>query len=217
MYQPSHFVENRPEVLHALMQRYPLATLVTVGPEGPVANHIPLVLRTDAAGGVCLAGHVARANPIWQAEHLKAPALAIFQGPQHYISPNWYPSKQAHGKAVPTWNYAVVHASGPLIAHDDAAWVGAQLRELTDAHEQSLPQPWRVDDAPADFTERLTGMLVGIELKVARLEGKWKVSQNQPDDNRRGVVQGLQALSNGLSGGQAQAMADLVLRYPDIG
>jgi transcriptional regulator len=213
VYQPAHFVESRPEVLHALMRRFALATVVTAQDEGPAADHIPLVIHTQADGTLSLLGHVARNNPIWHGPHLGRPALAIFQGPQAYISPHWYPSKHEHGKAVPTWNYAVVHATGPLIVHDDAAWVGAQLRMLTDEHEKHLPQPWSVDDAPPDFTERLVGMLVGIELKVQRLQGKWKVSQNQPEANRLGVVLGLQASGST----HAQGMADLVKHYPEMG
>lgn len=212
MYLPSQFEETRQEVLHALMRAHPLATLVTLGSGGLCANHIPMTLRAQADGSRSLVAHVARANPLWQDVDANVPALAVFQGPQHYISPNWYPTKQEHGKAVPTWNYAVVHASGPLIVRDDPQWVLAQLTELTHHHEQHRPAPWAVSDAPPDFTERLIGMLVGIEIPISTLQGKWKVSQNQPGVNREGVVKGLGQEASA----EAPRMAALVAGYPTV-
>jgi transcriptional regulator len=209
MYNPSQFEETRLEVLHGLIRQQPLATLVTLTAEGLVANHIPLYLRVDATPYGTLVGHVARSNPLWQVTDLATQVLAIFQGPASYISPNWYATKQEHGKVVPTWNYAVVHARGPLRAVDDAAWIRAQLQDLTTQQESPGAQPWSVDDAPRDYTERLITALVGIEIPVTMLTGKWKVSQNQPLVNQRSVLQALQ--SEGSD--QAAAMAGLVKTY----
>ena len=178
MYLPSHFEETRPEVLHALLRSHPLATLVTQTAQGLEANHIPLYVRLLADGSASLVGHVARANPIWRETDWSVPVLAVFQGPQHYISPGWYATKQEHGKVVPTWNYAVVHARGTLQVRDDAAWILQQMKELTAQQESAMSHPWRVEDAPADYTERLLAAVVGIEIPMVTLTGKWKVSQN---------------------------------------
>ncbi len=207
MYNPSHFEEKRTEVLHALIRQHPLATLVTLSQDGLVANHIPLYLRVDGSPHGTLAGHVARSNPLWRASDLGVQVLAIFQGPQTYISPNWYATKQEHGKVVPTWNYAVVHAKGLLAVHDDPLWIRAQLQELTTQQESATSaKPWAVDDAPADYITTMVSALVGIEIPIASLSGKWKVSQNQPAVNRAGVVQALEGAGD-------SAMVDLVKAY----
>lgn len=206
MYQPSHFEESRPEVLHALLRSHPLATLVTLTAQGLEANHIPLVLRTQGVDRPRLVGHVARANPLWRETDLATPVLAIFQGPQHYISPGWYASKAEHGKVVPTWNYAVVHAKGRLQVHDDAAWIRTQMEELTGQQEARMARPWAVDDAPRDYIDRMVSAVVGIEIPIDSLVGKWKVSQNQPAANQVTVQQGLQ----GLGTETGAAMAGLV-------
>jgi len=138
-----------------------------------------------------LTGHVAGANPIWNDLASEVEVLAVFQGLNAYISPSWYATKQETGKVVPTWNYAAVHAYGTLCIIDDAVWLRAQLEMLTADHEAGFAEPWAVSDAPADFTEKLIEAVVGIEISITRLEGKWKVSQNQPPRNRAGVVQGL--------------------------
>jgi transcriptional regulator len=192
MYIPQHFEETRTEVMHALMRAHPLATLVTLSSEGITANHIPLLLSETTLGCGVLQGHIARANPLWQdlASH---DVMAIFQGADAYISPSWYPGKQEHGKVVPTWNYAVVHARAKLRVIDDADWLQVHLTNLTATHEAAFSQPWAVSDAPGDFIERLVGNLIGIELSISTLSGKWKVSQNQSVANRDGVMQGLQA------------------------
>ena len=203
MYNTSQFEETRTEVLHALLRAHPLATLVTLTAEGLVANHIPLVLRTQGVARPTLVGHVARANALWRETDLAMPVLAIFQGPQHYISPGWYASKAEDGKVVPTWNYAVVHAKGTLQVHDDAAWIRTQMGELTTQQESGMAHPWGVDDAPADYTARLLGVVVGIEIPIDTLLGKWKVSQNQSEANQVTVQQGLQAA--GTDGGAAMA------------
>lgn len=193
MYCPTHFAESRPAALHALMRSHPLATLVTVADGVPDANHLPLSLETAADGRTVLRGHVARANPLWKTASDGAPALAIFHGPDAYITPSWYPTKREHGKAVPTWNYATVHARGPLHFIDDADWLRAHLDTLTQAQESAFAEPWAVRDAPADYFEKMLGAIVGVEMTVSSLEGKWKMSQNQPDENRSGIVTGLRA------------------------
>jgi transcriptional regulator len=191
MYCPAHFEETRSEVLHALMRARPLATLVTQGPDGLDANHIPLLLDTTTGEFGTLRGHVARANPLWQKVGAGDTALAIFHGPEGYVTPNWYPTKIETGKAVPTWNYAVVHAHGRLHVIDNATWLRAQVTALTAQEEAAFPHPWQVADAPADYVEKMLGAVVGIELAITRLVGKWKTSQNQPPQNRAGVVAGL--------------------------
>ena len=206
MYCPSHFEENRPEVLQALVRDHPLCTLVTLGLDGLVANLIPLQLRAGVGEYGALVGHVARANPLWRDTDFSVPALAVFQGPAHYISPSLYPTKREHGKVVPTWNYAVVQASGSLQLHHEPEWIRAQVSALTQKQEASMPAPWSVDDAPRDYTDALLNALVGIEIPVSRWQGKWKVSQNQPPVNRVAVAAGLASLPDS----QAQDMASLV-------
>ncbi|ARV20286.1 Protease synthase and sporulation protein PAI 2 [Curvibacter sp. AEP1-3] len=208
MYQPSHFIETRPEVLHALVQSHPLATLVTLSAKGLDANHIPLVLRVEADGRATLVGHVARANPVWKDTDLSVPVLAIFQGPQHYISPGWYATKAEHGKVVPTWNYAVVHAKGMLTVHDDAAWIRSQMQQITTQQEAPMAQPWAVDDAPRDYTDKMISAVVGIEIVVDEWVGKWKVSQNQPPANQTTVREGLEHQATDA----ARTMAGLIPR-----
>lgn len=209
MYLPRHFEETRTEVLHQLVRQHPLATLVHLGPHGLEANHVPLQLHSEPGQPLVLRGHVARANALWRDADLSVPVLAVFQGPQHYISPNWYASKAEGGKVVPTWNYAVVHAKGLLRIRDDAAWVRAQMQALTTLQEAPLPHPWAVEDAPADYTARLLQAVVGLELVVDSLQGKWKVSQNQSVANQASVQQALQS-----DGGAATAdMAALVQGY----
>lgn len=204
MYQVGAFREERIDVMHALMRNHRLATLVTVSDGVPEANHLPLLIDPEPSPHGTLRGHVARANPVWSHAEGRE-VLAIFQGPQAYVTPSWYPSKRDTGQVVPTWNYAVAHAYGSLVMRDDREWLRDLVTRLTDRQEAGLPQPWRVDDAPAEYLERMLGAIVGIEIPVRRLVGKWKVSQNRSDKDRAGVVQGL-----GQGDSQAQAMADLV-------
>jgi len=182
MYIPKHFAETDVAEMHALMRANPLATLVSHGADGLSANHIPLLLA-DAAPWGRLQGHVARANPVWRDGQVSGEVLVIFHGHDSYISPSGYATKAEHGKVVPTWNYVAVHAHGELRVIDDATWVFAQISALTATHESSLPEPWSVTDAPADYIEKMLGAIVGIEITITRLLGKWKVSQNQPAEN----------------------------------
>lgn len=197
MYLPRHFEQTDPAALQALMRDHPLATLVTPTPDSVTADHLPL--EYDAAASV-LRGHVARANPLWRLAGGQ-PVLAVFNGPQAYVSPGWYPSKAATHKVVPTWNYAVVHAHGVLRAVDDAPWLHDLVSRLTDHHEQPRSAPWSVEDAPEDFVQQMLAAIVGIEIAVDRLVGKFKLSQNRSATDRDGVVQGLAA------GGDAAARA----------
>lgn len=187
MYLPKHFAEPRIEAMHELIDAHPLATLVTLSSNGLDANHIPLQLVTDDSPFGKLQGHVARANPLWQDFDQDAGILAIFQGPEGYISPSWYATKKETGKAVPTWNYAVVHAHGTLRIIDDTRWLRAQIEALTTHNEATLPHPWAVSDAPDDYVEKMIAAVVGIEIVITRLSGKWKMSQNQPAENQEGL------------------------------
>lgn len=191
MYLPPHFAEQRIEVLADFMRAHPFATLVSPGADGPFATHLPLLWDPAPAPFGTLTGHIARPNPHGRGAPAGLDSLAIFHGPQAYISPNWYPSKREHGKAVPTWNYIAVHAAGPLTLIDDPAWLLALVTRLTDLHERNSAVPWRVSDAPAGFLEAMLRGIVGVEIPVRRLEGKWKLSQNRPAPDRAGTIAGL--------------------------
>jgi transcriptional regulator len=208
MYIPTHFEEKRPEVLHQLMREHALGTLVTLGSEGLNANHIPFEFDPEPGPFGTLRAHVARNNPAWRDFSSDVEAMAIFQGAQAYISPSWYATKKDDERVVPTYNYMVVHAYGGLRVVDDPVWLRALLERLTNRYEARNPQPWKVDDAPADYIEKLLPSIVGIEIPIARLIGKWKVSQNQPAVNRAGVEQGLRS----EGGDNAAMMADAVAR-----
>lgn len=191
MYLPSHFNETRPEPLRALMRARPLSTLVTQCESGLVANHVPVQTLDDPAPWGCIRGHIARANPLWRDYRSGTEALAIFQGPQAYISPSLYPSKAKTGEVVPTWNYVVVHAAGTLRFVEDPVWLRDFVAGLTAAHEAPRALPWKIDDAPAAYIDRMLGLIVGFEFSIASLTGKWKVSQNRSQADRQGVVRGL--------------------------
>lgn len=206
MYQPPHFREDSLAVQHALMRAHPLGLLVTLGSAGLVANPVPFVL--DAAASACgtLRAHLSRANPQWQDFDASQEALVVFQGPETYITPSWYAAKREHGKVVPTWNYAIVQAYGRMRVIDDPDWLLQQITAMTDAQEGAQPEPWAVSDAPAPFvTAQLKG-IVGVEIEITRIEGKWKVSQNRSEADRLGVAAGLRRSQDDAS----QRMADLV-------
>jgi transcriptional regulator len=195
VYIPKHNEETRIEVIDRLIRSHPLATLVTMGTSGLFATHLPMVLHREDDQHATLRGHVSRANRQWREFSPDIQALAIFFGPAHYITPNWYPEKAATGKVVPTWNYAVVHAYGSLRAIEDPEWLLTHLDSLTHTHEASSAIPWKVSDAPAGYIEAVARGIVGIELPIARLEGKWKVSQNQNEQTRSSVAHGLEELA----------------------
>jgi len=190
MYIPAHFAENNCDVLHALMRSHRLATIVRNTPKGIEADHIPLLLDTDLGTHGTLFGHVARANPLWQDAAAKD-VLVIFQGPEAYITPSWYASKAEHGKVVPTWNYAVVHVTGTLTTHDDANWVHAHVSQSTDMSEARFAEPWKVSDAPDEYIRATARAIVGIEIQIATVIGKWIMSQNRSAIDRNGVIRGL--------------------------
>ena len=196
MYLPDHFAESRVDVLRQLIHEHPLAALVTLNAKELNANHIPFELDAEPAPFGTLRGHVARANPVWREYSRDIEALVIFQGAQHYITPSWYPSKQETGKVVPTFNYIVVHAYGALRVIEDREWLRGLVGRLTNRHEAARAIPWQVTDAPGDYIEKMLGAIVGIEIPLTRLIGKWKVSQNQPAANRDGVIEGLGEMSD---------------------
>jgi transcriptional regulator len=206
MYTPAINAEHDTHVLHQFIRANSLCALITQSTQGMVASHIPMVLMEDGSEFGMLKGHVARANTQWK--DITAPeALGIFTGPQHYISPNWYPEKATHGKEVPTWNYVAVHAYGPIRIVQDADWLLDHLKSLTNQHEAVSPIPWRVEDAPQDFIAKMIHGIVGIEFPITRIEARWKASQNRPDRDIAGITAGLDTLATPAS----ETMKDLIL------
>lgn len=210
MYTPAHFAEERPEILHALIAAHPLGTLVTLTSAGLDANLIPFEFDpapTPTSPHGTLRAHVARANPVWRDASATVEALVVFQGPQAYITPSWYvETKPATGKVVPTWNYCVAHAHGPLRAIDDRDWLRAQVERLVHRHESTRSAPWHVSDAPSDYAEKQLAAIVGLEIPLTRLSGKWKVSQNRPAADQIGVITGLRTEDNP----SAQTMGEIM-------
>ena len=209
MYQPPHFVEDRLEVQHALIIENPLGLLISNGSYGLSADPVPFVLDPDRGPLGTLRAHIARANRLWQGQDPKSEILIVFQGPQHYVSPGWYPTKQETGKVVPSWNYVAVHAYGHLTIIEDTTWIKAQIEALTQGHEQDQAQPWSVDDAPDAYITAQMRAIIGLEIRIERMIGKVKVSQNRPEADRRGVAKGLDATDTDA----AQAMAKWVRKY----
>jgi len=205
MYVPDHFSETRLEVLHQLVRDHPFAVLVTPSADGIDANHLPMEIDAQAGRYGTLLGHVARTNPMWRTARGEE-ALAIFAGPHGYVSPGWYPSKTDGGKVVPTWNYAVVHAYGSLRVIEETAWLRAFIERLTDRHESSRAAPWHVRDAPTTFVDAMVRGIVGIEVEITRLVGKWKLSQNRSPEDQLGVIAGLNARDDAASHGLAALM-----------
>ncbi|HYS67340.1 MAG TPA: FMN-binding negative transcriptional regulator [Paraburkholderia sp.] len=227
MYMPAHFEENRPEVLHRLIAEQPFGALITTGPNGLDANHLPFDAELTAGGGdaqrvpaaddlkpvpaqtrCILRAHVARANPVWQEAAANPEALVIFQGPAAYISPNWYPSKHDAHRQVPTYNYMVVHAHGRIVVRDDEAFVRGLVARLTRKMEAGEPVPWKMGDAPADYISQMLAAIVGLEIEVTRLVGKWKLGQNKPAADRRGAAETLLARAGDEQQAVGQAMLD---------
>ena len=207
MYQPPHFREDDLGTQHALIRAYPLGMLITSGNSGLLANPVPFHLDGEASDKGVLRLHLARANSQWKDIRDGASVLAVFQGADSYVTPSWYQTKQETGKVVPTWNYTIVQARGPARIVEDAGWLLAQIEAITSQHESSRPMPWSVNDAPDDFISAQLKGIVGVEIEISEIEGKWKVSQNRPVGDREGVASGLDNMP-----GQDQ-MAELVRRY----
>lgn len=199
MYIPEKFKETRPEMLQPIMRAHPLATLVANTESGIVANHIPVMTLAEPAPLGKLRGHIARANGLWKHYRHGSEALAIFHGPDAYVSPNYYPSKQQSGEVVPTWNYAIVQARGTLEFTHEAQWLLELVGKLTHLHEASQPHAWKVEDAPRDYTHSMLGMIVGFEFTITHLVGKLKLSQNRSAEDRQGVLEGLQRAADSES------------------
>jgi len=210
MYVPTHFKQEEVPELHDAIRRISFATLVTFGSEGIEGSHVPMLLDPEPAPFGTLLGHLARANPQWRRAAEGVEALAVFLGPDAYVTPSWYPTKRQTGKVVPTWNYVAVHAYGTVRFLQDRERLRALVTLLTRAHEARRPEPWAVSDAPAPFVDAMLGAIVGFELPIARLEGKWKLSQNRPAEDRAGVVDGLTHDGNGGEGTVADIMAAMI-------
>lgn len=212
MYQPPLFRETRLEVLHALVRAHPLGLLVCNGPEGPVANLLPFLLDANVGPNGRLRAHLARANPQWRlfADTPDMSVLAVFQGADSYVTPSWYETKRETGKVVPTWNYATVQVRGTTRVIDDRDWLASQVGELTATHEAARAEPWQVTDAPAPYIEAQIKGIIGIEIDITGIDGKWKVSQNRPVADRIGVAEGLAADHETAD---ASEMAHLVRQY----
>jgi transcriptional regulator len=207
MYIPRHFEETDVKVLRALIRAHPLGTWVTPGDGRLIANHIPFLLHEDRGPFGTLVGHVARANPVWRDHSRSSPSVVIFQGAEAYITPSWYPSKREHGKVVPTWNYAVVHAHGLPRVFEGKDWLLSHVTELTGEHESKEAKPWKVADAPADYIEGILATIVGIEIPIDSLEGKWKVGQNRTPADQAGAIEGLRRRGDESSSAVAEMMA----------
>ncbi|PLC06847.1 transcriptional regulator [Variovorax sp. RO1] len=206
MYVSRHHRQPDLGASHALIDAHPLGAWVVSGADGLVANHLPFLLDRSRGAFGTLLGHVSRANPVWRQLDASAPSVVMFQGPQAYITPGWYPGKAEHGQVVPTWNYAVAHAHGIARAIDDEAWLLDLLARLTAANEVGQPVPWQTTDAPEAFIRKMARAVVGIEIPIDRLEGKLKASQDEALQDRQGTVQGLTAFGSE----NASAMARLV-------
>jgi transcriptional regulator len=207
MFQPDHFRVDDVAEMHALMRARPFAALVSAGPLGLYGTHLPTVLKSEGPNGV-IECHLSRANPHWKDLAGGGEAMLIFQGPEGYITPNWYATKAETGKAVPTWNYAVVHAYGRPAIMKEKDWLLRHVTELSAQQERSEARPWEVSDAPASYIDVMLRGIVGFRFEITRLEGKWKMSQNRETQDRVGVIEGLKARASG----DDLAIADAVTR-----
>jgi transcriptional regulator len=206
MYTPAQYEEAQPEALHHLIADHPLGALVTVGPNGLDATHLPFEFSAGHGPHGTLRAHVARANPVWREAAERPDALVIFQGPAAYISPNWYPSKHEAHRKVPTYNYLVVHAHGRIVVHDDEAFVRGLVARLTRRMEAGEPAPWKMGDAPPDYLSQMLAMIIGIEIEVTKLTGKWKLGQEKEARDRRGAIIALRERGGDARNQVAQAM-----------
>lgn len=209
MYEPTHFVEDNLETIHALIRAHPLGLLISSDSDDLQANAVPFILKAEAGPKGVLKAHVARANPQWQ--HLKdgARALVVFQGPDAYVTPSWYAAKKEHGKVVPTWNYAMVQVRGTVTVHEHPDWLMPQITALTGEHEGGRAEPWALTDAPERFVEMQMRAIVGIEIAIEDIRGKWKVSQNRSVADQAGVA-------DGYDGQDRPDMSALVRRYGKV-
>lgn len=207
MYQPAAFREERLETLHALIRAHPLATLVTAGADGLIANLVPFIV-TDAGEKGTLRAHVARANDQVEALRAGVETLVIFHGPEAYITPSWYATKEEHGRVVPTWNYVVVQVRGTPRVVEDIAWLKTQIHALTSMQENQRARPWKVTDAPEAFVEGQLKAIIGVEIPILSIEGKWKVSQNRSVADRQGVAKGLQ--DEGINDAMARLVSEKI-------
>lgn len=212
MYQPPHFIETDRATLYALIRAHPLGLLISATPDGAVADSVPFLIDPHVGANGRLRAHVARANPQWKliAAQPDMPVLVVFQGVDTYITPSWYETKRETGKVVPTWNYVTVQARGTATIKDDPDWIAQQIADLTAFHEGKRPDPWAVTDAPPPFIAATIRGIVGIEIEIAELDGKWKVSQNRPAADRAGVAIGLEAAADDQS---SREMAKLVRTF----
>jgi transcriptional regulator len=209
MYLPKIHEETRLDVLHNLIRTHSLGTWVTAGEMELTVNHIPFLVDSSRGELGTIIGHVARANTIWRTSRSVQPDIIVFRGPQTYVTPSWYPSKHQHGKAVPTWNYAVVTVHGKPEFIEDRKWLYDHLEQLTETHESSQAVPWRIADAPQEFTEKLVSAIVGVRIPIQRIAGKWKTNQNRPQPDKMGVIAGLLSIGDENS----VAMASLVREH----
>lgn len=200
MYRPTAFEETRSDVLASFVEAHPFGSLITHGQVGLSIDYLPFLIETNGTSPGRLRGHIARANPLWRDLPGGASAMVAFRGADHYITPNWYPSKRDHGEAVPTWNYSVVHVRGRVQFFQDGERLRALVRALTERHERGLPHPWSIDDAPERYLERMLKAIVGVEVEIDEMVGKFKCSQNRDQADRDGVREGLsaQGLASGL-------------------
>jgi len=209
MYVPGHFKQDDVAVLHDTIRRIGVGTLVTLGSDGLEASHIPMLIDPAPGPYGTLRGHVARANPQWKRVDAKVPALVTFLGPNAYVTPNWFPSKRETGKVVPTWNYLAIHATGPVRFFEDREPLRDIVTSLTTTHEGRREMPWAVTDAPADYIDAMLKAIIGFELPIARLEGKWKLSQNKSEADVAGLRAGLAAEPGEDAASLVAAMSDL--------
>lgn len=196
--------------MHELIAAFPLGTLVTLGSDGLAANHIPFVLQPGKGEWGTLLAHVARNNAVWRDHDSEQEALIIFQAADAYISPTWYATKRETHQVVPTWNYAVVHAYGRIVVHDDVKWIRGQAGMLTKQQESSLPEPWKMADAPPEYTSAMLQQIVGLEIPITRLIGKLKAGQNRTDADRAGAIAALRATGDAGDQAMGEIMADVL-------
>lgn len=206
-YLPPLTEEQDLQRIHECMRQYPLATLVTTGEDGMVANHLPFIVDARVGELSTLIGHVARNNDVWRDGRHQGDVLVVFQAAEAYVSPNWYPGKAETHRAVPTWNYAVVHAWGPLIVHDDPKWVRGAAGRLVKQMEAAMPTPWKMADAPPEFTAAMLEQIVGIEIPLTRVIGKWKISRTRSMADQLGAIAGLRTTGDPGDAAMANLMA----------